>query len=344
MTPPHVYIQTTKTPLVSIIVPVYAVEDYIDRALNSIIHQTYTNTEIIIINDATPDESMNIVNKLYDSRIRIIHHPTNQGLAKSRNDGIEAAKGEYIIFLDSDDYLDRNFIEKLLQAALKSGADVAMANTKIIQKNKTIIHKNKNQIISNYFKKIQSLPNGASWNKIYKKTLIENHKIRFPIGKYWEDNIFTIKVCFYSNFFITIDSTNYNYCIRENSITTSTSAQKINKLKEDSLFIAQEILNFNKSKTHNKKEKETIYNFMLSNLIHEEYLQDITYKKYLHFLLKNKEYTIKSSILYLTSLKIKCFACRLVSLLPIQSVKTRFRVKYNRIKLLIKLNSNLLTG
>ena len=115
---------------VSIIVPVYNVEQYIERCIHSIQHQTLKDIEIVVVNDRTPDDSMTIINtiKKTDDRIKIIEHEKNLGLMRARQTGYKAAKGDYITFCDSDDYLPEDAIETLYNEAIKSDADIVSGN------------------------------------------------------------------------------------------------------------------------------------------------------------------------------------------------------------------------
>jgi glycosyltransferase involved in cell wall biosynthesis len=136
-------------PLVSVIVPIYGVEKYIERCARSIFEQTYQNIEIIFVNDCTPDKSMDILNKVMQeypniqSKIQIINHEINRGVAITRRDGMIAAKGKYVIQWDSDDYVDVQFLEKMVALAEKEDADITICDMNKVYKGKTIhIHIN----------------------------------------------------------------------------------------------------------------------------------------------------------------------------------------------------------
>lgn len=116
---------------ISVVIPIYNTEKFLVKTLDSVINQTYKNLEIICVNDGSTDNSLNILTSYAknDFRIKIINKP-NSGLSDARNTGIDAASGEYIAFVDSDDYIDKDFYEKLMESIQKSGADVAMTSTK----------------------------------------------------------------------------------------------------------------------------------------------------------------------------------------------------------------------
>lgn len=265
-------------PLVTIVIPVYGVEEFIERCLKSALNQTYQKLEIIVVNDATKDRSMDLVRGVRDDRLKIIEHTENQGLAKSRNDGILASSGEYLAFLDSDDYLDLNFVEELLGVAIKTGADIVMSQTRIIEEGDlTVLANRGGGILKRYDEKIRALPNGGSCNKLYKSDLIKDNKINFPIGKYWEDNIFTVKAVFCSNVVACTNHTSYNYIKRPGSITTD--PMKVTSLKRDSLFIAKQIIDFNVGKIVAPREWVAVQVFIFSNFVSRQWLKDSSYKE-----------------------------------------------------------------
>ena len=117
-------------PLVSIIVPVYNVSNYIEQCLNSLTNQTLKEIEIIVVDDCGTDDSIDKAEKLAkkDKRIKIVHNKTNQGLAESRNIGLKYVKTEYVAFLDSDDWVAEDFIEKLYKACIRENADIAVSD------------------------------------------------------------------------------------------------------------------------------------------------------------------------------------------------------------------------
>ena len=142
------------TPLVSVIVPVYGVEKYIERCAQSIFEQTYQNIEIIFVNDCTPDKSMDILNKVMQeypniqSKIQIINHEVNGGSAITRKDGMLVAKGKYVIQWDSDDYVDVQFLEKMVALAEKEDADITICDMNKVYKDK-IVHIHTNPSLDN---------------------------------------------------------------------------------------------------------------------------------------------------------------------------------------------------
>lgn len=182
-----------KQPLISIIIPVYGVEKYIAQCLESVINQTYKNLEIIVVNDGTKDKSAEIAKEYAakDSRIKVYDFK-NGGLSVARNRGLEIATGEYISYLDSDDWLDTKMYETLLETAMKNEADMVKcgiietngaAEEKLTFSDVKIINNEQHKAFKNYFKGILWT---LAWNGLYKKELAK--KVKFPDNVVHEDN------------------------------------------------------------------------------------------------------------------------------------------------------------
>lgn len=182
-----------KQPLISVIISVYGVEKYISQCLESVINQTYKNLEIIVVNDGTKDRSADIAKEYAakDSRIKVYDFK-NGGLSVARNRGLEIATGEYISYLDSDDWLDTKMYETLLETAMKNEADMVkcgiietngVAEEKITFKDVKIINNDQHKAFKNYFKGILWT---LAWNGLYKKELAK--KVKFPDNVVHEDN------------------------------------------------------------------------------------------------------------------------------------------------------------
>ncbi len=183
--------------LVSVIVPVYNVEKYLAKCIDSIIAQTYQNLEIILVDDGSTDSSPAICDEyaLIDRRIKVVHK-SNGGLSDARNCGINISKGDFICFIDSDDYIAEDMLKILLTQMLKDGSGMAICNFLYVdEQGKSIEERNGYLPIQNgIFTKEEILiqtaqthfaPYTAAWNKLYKKSLFEN--IEFPYGKTIED-------------------------------------------------------------------------------------------------------------------------------------------------------------
>lgn len=168
---------------VSVCIPVYNVENLIGRCLESVVNQSYNNLEIIVVNDCTPDNSMQVVNQYAqkDNRIKIISHERNHGLMMARKTGYMAATGDYITFCDSDDALPLDSIRNLVDAAIMSNADIVSGNLEYIDANNT--HKRICSVLRYGNKKIpvyksllyRELSHNL-WSKLYKRTLLQGYE------------------------------------------------------------------------------------------------------------------------------------------------------------------------
>lgn len=225
--------------LISIIVPIYKVENYLEKCIESILNQTYKDIEIILVDDGSPDNCGKICDEYAkkDKRIKVIHKQ-NGGLSDARNFGIDLATGEYIIFVDSDDYIDRNMCRILLNYAKKYDADIVSCNFKDVyvnnveKINKQCINKNL-EIVSNikalykYFLK-NTTDMVVVWNKLYKKKVFFDEKnVRFPKGKLHEDMYTTYKLYYYASKIVFIDDILYYYFRHKDSITGSISKKNL---------------------------------------------------------------------------------------------------------------------
>jgi glycosyltransferase involved in cell wall biosynthesis len=240
-------------PMVSIIVPVYKVEKYLPRCLDSILAQTFIDFECILVDDGSPDNCPAICNEYAkkDSRINIIHKE-NGGQSDARNAGIEIAKGNYISFIDSDDFVTQNYLEYLYGLITKQDADISCCNYLPIRKDGIII-KSKNSLTKNKvynkenFKEMFSVilyeentvVYDSVWAKLYKKKLFAD--IRFPNGKLFEDVRIIPQLLQKAEKIIFGKEKHYFYQIHQNSTTFQKFSEKnydfINAIEEMCQFI-----------------------------------------------------------------------------------------------------------
>lgn len=207
-------------PKVSVIVPVYNVEGYIEKCLDTLVNQTLSDIEIIVVNDGTKDNSMTIVEKFqkkYPNKI-ICLEKENGGLSDARNYGIPYAKGEYIAFLDSDDYVEKDMYLTMYEIAKKENSDLVECLFYWEYPNKKKISKRDNFIGKQEM--LQKLRVEA-WNKLIKREIIEKAKVRFPKGYQYEDVEFTYKLVPYINKVSFVEKPMVHYVQRENSISNS---------------------------------------------------------------------------------------------------------------------------
>lgn len=219
----------SENPLVSVIVPIYKVENYLRECVDSIISQSYNNLEIILVDDGSPDNCPKICDEyvLQDSRIKVIHKP-NGGLSDARNAGIEVAKGEYLSFVDSDDVIHSQMIEVLIKPLIEDKS-VKMSACQFLEFDdgkefdKNIELKPSETIdFQEYFtKRIWTI----AWAKVYEKSLFEN--IKYPVGRYHEDEFTTYKVCYEAKKVAYTESQLYFYRQREGSIMNTLSVKNV---------------------------------------------------------------------------------------------------------------------
>ncbi len=218
-----------KNGLISVIVPVYKVENYIHECVDSIIAQTYTNLEIILVDDGSPDNCSKICDEYAekDSRVKVIHQE-NGGLSAARNAGLDIATGDYIGYVDSDDYIELNMYEELYEAIKEYNSDLSICGVKKFElENRLEVYGNKSLTKNEFLKELLS-ENVKSYvcNKLYKKSLFDN--IRFPEGELFEDLKIMHLIAEKTTVVGFIDKTFYNYRIRQNSITADNKGIRAN--------------------------------------------------------------------------------------------------------------------
>lgn len=231
---------------ISVIIPVYNSEKFLKKCLDSIINQTLNDIEIICIDDGSTDKSLRILNNFADkdNRITIINQK-NSGPSAARNKGIEIAKGEYIGFVDSDDWIDLDFYEKLYNSAKKYDADVAVCGIKRLRSCKWKYHLKieKEEFTTDINKKfvLCDVPDKCYvWNKIYKLQKLMEKNINFEQGVYFEDRCFTAEVLVYLKSLVTVPDVYYNYWTNHNSIVKT----KSNKKTHDSKYTKEKMMKF----------------------------------------------------------------------------------------------------
>lgn len=218
---------------ISVIIPIYNVEKYLNRCIDSILNQTYSNLEIILVNDGSSDSCGKICDyyKMQDQRIKVIHK-VNGGLSSARNSGLEIATGDYISFIDSDDFINLKMFEDMIKVAKQNNSDMICCKyfkfkniddiPKIDDKDMNIKHFTNIEALEEYFSdKLENDKqiNTAVWNKIYKKEILKN--IQFPVGKIYEDVYVTYKLLYNSKKVSIINKYYYYYFQRDGSIMNS---------------------------------------------------------------------------------------------------------------------------
>ncbi|MDY0302375.1 MAG: glycosyltransferase [Candidatus Moranbacteria bacterium] len=278
-------IHNDKYPLVSVIIPTYNCEKYICRAIESVLEQDFDNIEIIIVDDASTDNTRNIIKKYYENNneVKIIFQSENQKQGAARNSGLDKAKGKYIFFLDADDWIDRGCLKHLCSIAETYDSEVVACGVNKTWENgrKEFYHgyslscddfnESMNYLIDY---KIGTIV----WNKLYLRDFIERNKLRFIVPHWHEDVSFSFKAFFLCKSYISISKTYYNYFQRSNS--TINKKQTLLHL-ESYLKLYIDIINlFEENKANNRVLDVTTYRKLLNaHCLNFVYPQLIRYAK-----------------------------------------------------------------
>ena len=215
-----------RRPLISVIVPVYKVEDVLARCLDSLCRQSLQNIEILLVDDASPDRCGTICEAYAekDPRFRVIHHPENRGLSAARNTGIAQASADYLMFVDSDDWVHEDFCRLPYECAEQNSADLVMFRFQFLKRddsinlakkavNKDFVYQTRLQAIDLLLYEVKDY----AWNKLYRKELFEH--ISYPEGYFYEDIGTTYEAILLADTIYFLDTILYFYCCRTDSIT-----------------------------------------------------------------------------------------------------------------------------
>lgn len=280
---------------ISIIVPVYNNKKFLEKCLNSLINQTLKDIEIICINDESTDKSVQILEKFanIDKRIQIINQ-THSGPSIARNKGIKKAKGEYIGFVDSDDWVDLNFFEQLYINVKKYNADIGVAGIKRVRSYKWKYHIKfeKEEVIQDINKKFQKcdVPDKCyPVNKIYKLSELKKQNIYFEPNVYFEDRLFTAQVLINLKTLVTVPNTYYNYWTNPNSIVKTKSKKKL----KDSQYTKEKLMKYLKENNVNldhyytKIKKFKILGLTFLKIKYYKYKKELIFLNQIKFQIKN---------------------------------------------------------
>lgn len=218
-------------PKISIIVPVYNVSQYITKCLDSVYGQTYKNIELILVDDCGSDDSMTIVQDYLASHVsidaNIISHQKNRGLSAGRNSGMEKALGEYVYFLDSDDYITPDCIEALVKPLNNKKYDVVVGDYQYSNGEKSDLKLHNEELSDKQI--LDSYANGLwyvmAWNKLCRKDFLLANNLTFEEGYLHEDVIWSFKLACKAQSMYVINKVTYNYLVRSSSIMTSMSIE-----------------------------------------------------------------------------------------------------------------------
>ena len=210
--------------LVSIVVPVYNVEDYVSKCLDSLKNQSYKNIEIVIVDDGSTDSSSEICDAFAKDEPRAkVFHKTNGGLSDARNFGLKKTKGEVIAFVDSDDFVKKDYVFKMLQEMEESKSDIAVCGYDNTTPKKEVLSGEK---ATARLLVRQENVDILAWNKLYKKNLFIKNNVEFPKGQNHEDILTIYKVMSKAKKVVFVDEALYNYVERGNSITNKEKTEE----------------------------------------------------------------------------------------------------------------------
>ena len=238
-----------KEPLISVVIPVYKVENYLERCVESLINQTYKNLEIILVDDGSPDNCGIICDRYaeVDDRVKVIHKK-NGGLSSARNSGIDISSGKYITFIDSDDWVDKEYVEYLFYLIQKDMTKISICQHKVVNDKSTtmketrIIKEENNYDVKMILKK-WILDDGidiSAWAKLYDLRLFDN--IRYPEGMIFEDLLTTYKLFFLCDYISVGSEKKYKYYIHANSISNGIFDSRYLKYSEITDKVVDEIV------------------------------------------------------------------------------------------------------
>ena len=222
---------------VSVIIPVYNVAPYVERCLLSVLNQTWQDMEVLVVNDCTPDNSMEIVRRVVADHprgtiVRILEHEVNRGLSAARNTGIRAATGDYLYFLDSDDYLPSDSIENLAGPAAQCHADFVIGNYKVTGSDywapplrlSTGLYAGNEVILSAY---LQDKWYVMAWNKLVRKDWLYDNRLFFEEGIVHEDDLWSFRLACRAERMYVVNAVSYYYDMQPQSIMRSPSMRNL---------------------------------------------------------------------------------------------------------------------
>lgn len=278
--------------LISVIIPAYNIEKYIQKCVLSVLKQTYTNLEIIIVNDGSTDKTGAVCDELAktDDRIKVLHQQ-NMGLSEARNNGIKLASGEYISLIDGDDIVKKDFLRNMADA-MKDNVGVVVGGYKTVADTKKIlcINKMSNSTLSGKDATIRLLTKQEdffviAWNKLYKRELFTKNNIWYPAKRIHEDNLTTYKLLSKAQNVTIINSADYLYVKRAGSITDKS---KKDLQVQEKINAANEAIKYFPSGDLHEAAKYSLFLAQIINLNEAIRAKNNNYAELINDILKNK--------------------------------------------------------
>lgn len=278
-------------PKVSVVIPIYNVEKYLERCINSVVNQTYENIEIILVDDGSPDNCPAICDDWAkkDNRIKVIHKP-NAGLGMARNTGIDNATGEYIFFFDSDDYVDETIVEKCVKSACETKSEIVIYGRKELLEDGSVIEKKINSDKSFYDAELikkKLLPamftydmgfGISAWGKMFSLETIKRNNLKFKSEReiISEDAYFSLEIFSCVSGVSIINEGLYYYYKRENSLSRSFKADRQEK---NNIFLEKSLAYIKESGLPDSVEKHLTarYHFYTLSAIKQIFLSDMRF-------------------------------------------------------------------
>lgn len=255
---------------ISIVVPCYNVEKQIKRCIDSIKNQSYKNYEVLLIDDGSKDKTKEIIKTEIknDKRFKYLYKK-NGGVSSARNYGIEKSTGKYLCFIDSDDYVEKDYLEELYKSLIENNADISICSFLRVYENK-INHNDIRKGFNNLIK------HPASWNKLCKASLFKDNNLEYPLNKWYEDLELFGKVFMISNKISIVEKPLYNY-IQNSSSIMHTYDDRIYQIYD----IVDEIEKFGKQRKIYKKYKDNIefiniYHILIGTIYRASFREDFT--------------------------------------------------------------------
>lgn len=280
--------------MISVIVPVYNVEPYLRKCLDSILAQTYRDLEILVIDDGSTDGSGEICDEYVEKDERIkVFHTENRGLSAARNLGIDNANGEWIGFVDSDDWVEQDFCKIPYEYALSYQADIVIFRFHIIgKKNQKWVFKPGVKTKEETLRLIHEEASIVVWNKMFRSCLF--NRVRFPEGKLYEDNAVTHRLIYEANDIYYSEAVLYNKVSREGNITSNMTFDKAEELCEMRMIRYRDLYNWGFLEEAEYVKQQAMFSYLKSvgkKGEHSEeyatYLKKVGHvSKYLHWKIK----------------------------------------------------------